>query len=98
MTMMPCDVVTAHDEYSLCPRKYKLSNTFAGSVYQVLRAGGPGWRGAGGAAGCRVCVRYPQVTLKPPWCSLPAAFRAASIWTWAAALACGCDCASPMVV
>src|SRR5882672_7703574 len=37
--MMPSFVASAQDEWILPPTKYRLSNTFAGSAYQVSRAG-----------------------------------------------------------
>src|SRR6185503_4811735 len=40
--MIPCDVVIPHTEYSVIPRKYRLSNTFCGSAYHVSRAGDAG--------------------------------------------------------
>src|SRR6188474_96307 len=56
--MIPSDVVTAHAVYSVIPRKYRLSNTFAGSACHSARGGGPGAaagagvvRGAGAFAG-----------------------------------------------
>ena len=51
--MMPSDVVTAHAEYSVCPTKYRLSNTLTGLAYHVSRAGAPGRRGVGGRARAR---------------------------------------------
>ena len=41
ITMMPSEVVMAHTEYSLCPKKYMLSNAFTGSAYQVDLSGVP---------------------------------------------------------
>src|SRR5688572_1805761 len=58
--MMPCEVVIAHAEYSVCPTKYRLSNTFCGSAYQVSRAGG-----AGGPPG-RAPPRPAPPRLAPP--------------------------------
>src|SRR5262245_40069771 len=84
MTMMPCEVVTAHDEYSLCPRKYRLSNTFAGSTCHDSRGGGPGWRGGAGVEERCGDVSWPHVTLNTPMCPLRATFRAASMCTCAA--------------
>ena len=49
--MMPSDVVTAHAVYSVMPRKYRLSNTLAGSACHAARGGGPG--AAAGAAPVR---------------------------------------------
>src|SRR5689334_5951728 len=44
MTMIPCDVVRAHAEYSVIPTKYRLSNTFAGSACHCDAGGGPACR------------------------------------------------------
>src|SRR5215470_12834262 len=82
MTMIPADVVTAHAEYSVWPRKYRLSNTFAGSACHVSRAGGPGGRGlaprAGRDAGSVDDVASVQMRLKTPAKSAPAAAFAAA--------------------
>src|SRR5215475_14425450 len=82
MTMMPCEVVTAQTEYSVWPRKYRLSKTFTGSACQVDRSGGPAGRGAAGAvraaAGVAGGTAALQVVLKTPAHSWPAAFRAAA--------------------
>src|SRR3954447_21010292 len=81
--MMPADVVTAHTEYSDCPRKYKLSNTFTGSACQALRGGGPVGRGAAagrGAGGVEGGTASVQIRLKTPAKSDPAAALAAATW------------------
>src|SRR3954447_5733041 len=79
--MIPCEVVTAHTEYSVWPRKYRLSNTFTGSACHVDRSGGPGGRGAAGAvraAGVAAGTAALQVVLNTPAPSWPAAFFAAA--------------------
>src|SRR5262245_14155632 len=40
--MIPCDVVIAQAEYSVCPTKERVSKTFCGSAYHVSRAGAAG--------------------------------------------------------
>src|SRR5690242_4785370 len=40
--MIPFDVVIAHDEYSVMPTKYRLSNTFTGSACHASRGGSAG--------------------------------------------------------
>src|SRR6266545_96612 len=44
ITMMPCDVVSAHADQSVMPTKYRLSNTFAGSTCHCDAGGGPACR------------------------------------------------------
>src|SRR5580765_864865 len=82
MRMMPCDVVTAHTEYSVWPRKYRLSKTLTGSACHVERSGGPGGRGAPGAAPRAGAVAGGtaalHVVLNTPAHSCPAAFFAAA--------------------
>src|SRR5262245_34912066 len=97
--MMPCDVVTAQTEYSVWPRKYRLSNTFTGSACQVERSGGPGLRGAAGAArragACAGGTTALQVVVKMPAPSCPAAFLAAATCVSIAPVA---DCAIVVAV
>src|SRR4051812_11442352 len=91
--MMPADVVTAHAEYSVCPRKYRLSKTFTGSACQVDRSGGPAGRGAAGGAGAgaRLGTIALHTRVNTPAKSSPAAAFAAA--TCAAAAPLG-DCAA----
>src|SRR5687767_7253422 len=82
MMIVPAEVVTAQAEYSVCPRKYRLSNTLTGSAYQVLRSGGPGRLAAAPPrprAGVEAAVRVAslQTRLKMPSHSCPAAVFAA---------------------
>src|SRR5436305_12014084 len=81
ITMMPCDVVTAHTEYSVWPRKYRLSNTFTGSACHVDLSGGPAGRGVAGVArgvGAAAGTAALHVVLNTPAHSWPAAFFAAA--------------------
>src|SRR5690242_14468921 len=70
--MMPSLVVSAHDEWIFVPTKYRLSNTFAGSVYQVSRGGGGGGATSGPGAVCGATQTRTSVPVK----SKPAAFLA----------------------
>src|SRR5262245_34377088 len=95
MRMIPADVVIAQAEYSVWPRKYKLSNTFTGSACHVSRGGGPGGRGAAlarprPAFDASRGVASVQMRLKTPANSVPAAALAAATW----ASADGFDCAA----
>src|SRR6185295_20424233 len=80
MRMMPAEVVTAHTEYSVWPREYRLSNTLAGSACHDSRGGGPGGRGgaAGRGAGVEGGTASVQIRLKTPAKSAPAAAFAAA--------------------
>src|SRR2546430_10185341 len=91
MRMMPAEVVTAQTEYSVWPRKYRLSKTLAGSACHDSRGGGPAGRGVadraeGGVAG----TASAQIRLKTPAKSVPAAAFAAAT---CASTALACDCA-----
>src|SRR3977135_4167680 len=72
--VIPSLVVRAQAEWILVPTKYRLSNTFAGSVAQVARSGaGPGATSAPGAV-CGATHTRTRVPVK----SKPAAAFAAS--------------------
>src|SRR5262245_18329396 len=92
MMMMPAGVVTAHAEYSVCPPKDRMSNTFTGFAYQVSRAGAPVARGvtalALGAGGV-----HRRVT-SPPYSDPAAAFAAATC----PSMVSGTDCAPVMPI
>src|SRR5215813_13894827 len=79
--IIPSDVFTAHEEYSVMPTKYRLSKTFTGSACHCERSGGPDGCearcplcvGAGDAAGGGA-VHNPNIEV----CSCPAAALAAA--------------------
>src|SRR5258707_1068770 len=87
MRIKPSDVLIAHTEYSVWPRKYRLSNTLTGSACHDSRAGGPVRRpppaprcaGAGGGSGG---TASRQIRLYTPAKSVPAAAFAASRCVW----------------
>src|SRR5215472_2641601 len=62
--MIPALVVSAHEEWIFVPTKYRLSNTFAGSVYQVSRAGGGGGATSGPGAVCGATHTRTSVPVK----------------------------------
>src|SRR4051794_7136801 len=82
ISMMPWDVVIAHDENSFSPTQYRLSNTFIGSMCQFSRAGaGPG---CGGVVGCGgglpiLASASTHRLLNMSWYSVPAACLAAAM-------------------
>src|SRR5215468_12561605 len=88
--MTPAEVVTAQTEYSVWPRKYRLSKTLTGSACHVSRAGGPGGRAAVPRPRCGVEVpggtASVQMRLKTPAKSAPAAAFAAATCAWTASV------------
>src|SRR5688572_9592444 len=105
--MIPCEVVIAQAEYSVCPTKYRLSKTFCGSAYHVSRggaAGAPPARPAAPPALPRFAappvrgaggVARPTAPLHTGWNTpshiVPAAARAASMCFCASAETPGAD-------
>src|SRR2546425_2018935 len=80
MIMIPSEVLTAQDEYSVIPTKYRLSKTFTGSACHRERSGGPGgcaaprWPRSGAATGSGALHKANKAV-----CScLAAAFAAAT--------------------
>src|SRR5579864_2567626 len=96
--MIPADVVTAQTEYSVCPRKYRLSNTLRGSACHESRGGGPGGRGAAGRRGAGVAggTASVQMRLKTPAKSVPAAALAAATWASTPLVDCATTRSAPM--
>src|SRR5947207_12533354 len=87
ITMMPCDVVSAHADQSVMPTKYRLSNTFAGSTCHCEAGGGPACRPPPPAprpAGAAVGAGAGNADSQTRSCSavnwMPAAAFAAARW------------------
>src|ERR1700730_13938426 len=83
--MTPSLVVSALEEWILVPTKYRLSNTFPGSVNHVARSGGGGGRTSAPGPVCGAMQMRASVPVKSNPAAALAAARCASI-----ALGAGC--------
>src|SRR5215472_3634850 len=94
--MIPALVVSAHEEWIFVPTKYRLSNTFAGSVYQVSRAGGGGGATSGPGAVCGATHTRTSVPVKSNAAAAFTRARYSSIGLAGGVCACAAPTPMPM--